>query len=33
MEDLSIGSEITLKVIETEECSGCFFDDLSCDIN
>ena len=28
MEDLPIGSEITLKVVEseTEECTGCFFD-------
>lgn len=28
MEDLPIGSEITLKVVEseTEECNGCFFD-------
>jgi uncharacterized Fe-S center protein len=27
MEDLPIGSEITLKVVEseTEECNGCFF--------
>lgn len=28
MEDLPIGSEIVLKVVEseTEECNGCFFD-------
>lgn len=28
MEDLPIGSEITLKVVEseTEGCNGCFFD-------
>lgn len=30
MEDLPIGSEIVLKVVESEEadCSGCFFDKL-----
>lgn len=30
MEDLPIGSEITLKVVEseTEECNGCFFDNF-----
>lgn len=32
IEELPVGSEITLKVIEAEECDGCFFDDLSCDI-
>lgn len=34
MEDLPIGSEIVLKVVETEkeECNGCFFDELCCDI-
>lgn len=31
MEDLPIGSEITLKVVEseTEECNGCFFDEIN----
>ena len=31
MEELEIGSEITLKVIEDEkgECNGCFFNDLA----
>lgn len=31
MEDLPIGSEIVLKVVEseTEECNGCFFDEIS----
>ena len=31
MEDLSIGSEIVLKVVEyeKEECNGCFFDEIS----
>lgn len=31
MEELSIGSEITLKVVENEknECNGCFFDEIS----
>ncbi len=30
MEDLSIGSEIVLKVVETEkeQCNGCFFDEI-----
>lgn len=34
MEDLPIGSEIILKVVETEkeECNGCFFDELCGDI-
>ena len=34
MEDLPIGSEIVLKVVETEEeqCNGCFFDELCGDI-
>lgn len=34
MEDLPIGSEITLKVVETkkEECNGCFFDEISSNI-
>ena len=31
MEDLPIGSEIVLKVVETKEvhCTGCFFDEIS----
>lgn len=35
MEDLPIGSEIILKVVETEEadCSGCFFDEIANCIN
>lgn len=34
MEDLPIGSEIILKVVETdkEECNGCFFDEISSNI-
>ena len=34
MEDLPIGSEITLKVVESEkeECNGCFFDEISSSI-
>nr|DAU87001.1 MAG TPA: hypothetical protein [Caudoviricetes sp.] len=34
MEDLPIGSEIVLKVIESEkeECNGCFFDEICSDI-
>lgn len=35
MEDLPIGSEIILKVIEAKEvdCSGCFFDEIANSIN
>ena len=34
MEDLPIGSEIVLKVveIEKEECNGCFFNEISSNI-
>ena len=34
MEDLSIGSEIVLKVVETEkdECNGCFFNEICSNI-
>lgn len=34
MEDLSIGSEIVLKVVETEkeEYNGCFFDEICSNI-
>ena len=34
MEDLPIGSEIILKVVESEkeECNGCFFDELTCNM-
>ena len=34
MEDLPIGSEIVLKVVESEkeECNGCFFNELDTDI-
>ena len=34
MEDLPIGSEIVLKVVESEkeECNGCFFDELTCNM-
>lgn len=34
MEDLPIGSEIILKVVKTEkeECNGCFFDELTCNM-
>lgn len=30
MEDLAIGAEIVLKVVETEkeQCNGCFFDEI-----
>nr|DAP50573.1 MAG TPA: hypothetical protein [Caudoviricetes sp.] len=35
MEDLPIGSEIVLKVVETKEadCTGCFFDEIANIIN
>ena len=26
MEDLPIGAEVVLKVVEAENCDGCFFD-------
>ena len=34
MEDLPVGAEITLKVVETDKdncngCTGCFFDEIS----
>ena len=34
MEDLPIGSEIILKVVETEkeQCNGCFFDEICTNI-
>ena len=32
MEDLSIGSEIVLKVVESNSCNGCFFAELETDI-
>ena len=35
MEDLPVGAEIVLKVVETKEadCSGCFFDEIASCIN
>lgn len=34
MEDLPIGAEVVLKVVESEkeECDGCFFDEISSNI-
>lgn len=34
MEDLPIGAEVVLKVVESEkeECNGCFFDEICSDI-
>lgn len=31
MEELPIGAEVTLKVVETEksDCTGCFFNDIT----
>ena len=35
MEDLPIGAEVVLKIVETKEvhCTGCFFDEISSIIN
>ena len=35
MEDLPIGSEITLKVVDANgaDCTGCFFDEIASTIN
>lgn len=35
MEDLPIGAEVVLKVVETKEadCTGCFFDEIISYIN
>ena len=35
MEELPIGSEVVLKVVETKEadCTGCFFDEIANIIN
>lgn len=34
MEDLPVGSEITLKVVEVDiGCAGCFFDEITSSIN
>lgn len=35
MEDLPVGAEIILKVVETKEvdCTGCFFDEIANSIN
>lgn len=34
MEELEVGSEITLKVVEAKDnnCNGCYFDEIACDI-
>lgn len=32
MEELPIGSEIVLKVVESDSCEGCFFAELATDI-
>ena len=34
MEDLAVGAEVVLKVVETkkEGCNGCFFDEICSDI-
>ena len=33
MEDLPIGAEVVLKVVESENCDGCFFDELACNMH
>ena len=35
MEDLPIGAEVVLNVVESNgaDCTGCFFDEISCTIN
>ena len=32
MEDLPVCAEIVLKVVEAENCDGCFFDEISSSI-
>lgn len=32
MEELAVGSEITMKVVESNSCDGCFFAELATDI-
>ena len=32
MEDLPIGAEVILKVVEADNCDGCFFDELACNM-
>ena len=32
MEDLPIGAEVILKVVEAENCDCCFFDELACNM-
>ena len=32
MEDLPIGAEVILKVVEAENCDGCFFDERACNM-
>ena len=32
MEDLTVGEEVILKVVEAENCDGCFFDELACNM-
>ena len=32
MEDLPVGAEVTLKVVEAKNCDGCFFDELACNM-
>ena len=32
MEELAVGSKITMKVVESNSCDGCFFAELATDI-
>ena len=32
MEDVTVGAEVILMVVEAENCDGCFFDELACNM-
>ena len=32
MEDLTVGAEVILKVVEADNCDGCLFDELACNM-
>ena len=32
MEDLPIREEVIVKVVEADNCDGCFFDELACNM-
>lgn len=33
MDEVELGAKITLEVVESEDCKGCYFADLDFDIN